>query len=211
MITDYNHLSIGKYLEIQKIAKDDIESIDKQVGFISVLTDMAEDDVLDLPIVEYKKLAEQSKFLAVPMKVPQKIAKVYSIGEWELIPSFDIYKMTTAQYIDFQTFSKLGDDQLVNIMSCFLIPKGKKYNDGYDIAELQKAIRDFLPAPDCMALTAFFLNELKLSMKAMLIYCKMVVRFLKKDKRKEMKEKIDSLMRIQDNLPNGDGFLALML
>ena len=73
MITDYNHLSIGKYLEIQKIAKDDIESIDKQVGFISVLTDMAEDDVLDLPIVEYRKLAEQSKFLAVPMKVPQKI------------------------------------------------------------------------------------------------------------------------------------------
>ena len=42
MITDYNHLSIGKYLEIHKIAKEEMNDIDKQVAMIAILSDMSE-------------------------------------------------------------------------------------------------------------------------------------------------------------------------
>ena len=211
MIKDYKDLCIGKYLEIQEIAKDNTADIDKQVNIIAVLADMTEDEVLDLPLVEYKTLAEQSKFLEIPMQVPTNVAKCYKINGWELIPSFDIYKLTTAQYIDFQNFSKLGENQLVNVLSCFMIPKGKKYNEDYDIIEVQNTIREYLSAPDCFALAAFFLNELKMSMQAMLIYCRMAVKMMRKEKKKEMLKQIETLQKIQDNLPSGNGLVALML
>ena len=106
MITDYNHLSIGKYLEIHKIAKEEMTDIDKQVAMIAILSDMSEDEVLNLPILEYKDRAQKARFLETPIDVPKKVASSYNLNGWELIPITDIRKLTTAQYIDFQTFSK---------------------------------------------------------------------------------------------------------
>ena len=173
MIKDYNTLSVGKYLQIHKVAKEEeLSDIDKQVAIIAILADMSEDEVLDLPILEYKALAEQSKFLEKPMNVPKQIASTYTLDGWELVPTTDIRKMTTSQYIDFQNFSKEGEDKLIEVLSCFLIPKGKKYNDGYDIIQVQKALREYLTIPNCLALSAFFLAKFNKSMKGMLIYSK---------------------------------------
>jgi hypothetical protein len=210
MIKDYNTLSVGKYLQIHKVAKDEeLTDIDKQVGIIAILADMAEDDVLDLPILEYQELAQQSKFLEKPMNVPKHIATTYTLDGWELVPTTDIRKMTTAQYIDFQTFSKEGEDKLIEVLSCFLIPKGKKYNDDYDILEVQKAIREYLTIPNCLALSAFFLSKFNKSIKGMLIYSKWIARMrLRKGKEKnQILMEIDKMLK---EIPDGDGFSVLM-
>lgn len=210
MIKDYNTLSVGKYLQIHKVAKEEeLSDIDKQVAIIAILADMSEDEVLDLPILEYKALAEQSKFLEKPMNVPKQIASTYTLDGLELVPTTDIRKMTTSQYIDFQNFSKEGEDKLIEVLSCFLIPKGKKYNDGYDIIQVQKALREYLTIPNCLALSAFFLAKFNKSMKGMLIYSKWIARMrLKKgqEKKKILKE-IDQMMK---EIPNGDGFNVSM-
>lgn len=209
MIKDYNHLSVGKYLEIQKIAKDDIPDIDKQVGIIAVLADMSEDEVLDLPILEYKALAGELTFLEKPIDVPKGIASSYDLNGWTLVPTTDIRKMTTAQYIDFQTFSQQGEDKLIEVLSCFLIPKGFKYNEGYDIVELQNTIRDYLGIAHCLALSAFFLRKFNLSIKGTLIYCKWMTKLTMK-KGKEKKETLKKIQELIDNTPNLDGLPALM-
>ena len=170
---------------------------------------MAEEDVLDIPIMEYKSLAEQSKFLEKPINVPKQIATTYTLDGWELVPTTDIRKMTTAQYIDFQTFSKEGEDKLIEVLSCFLIPKGKKYNEDYDILKVQQALRDYLTIPNCLALSAFFLAKFNRSIRGMLIYSKWIARMrLKKGKeKKEILMKIDKMMK---EIPSGDGFHVLM-
>ena len=210
MINDYNKLSLGKYLDIQKVAKDEsLEDIDKQVAILAILGDMTEDEVLDLPILEYKSMSEQSKFLEKPVNVPKHIASKYELAGWSLVPTTDIRKMTTAQYIDFQTYSRDADMKLVEILSCFLIPQGKKYNEDYDMAELQSVIRDHLTIPNCLALSAFFLRKFNNSIRGTLIYCKWMTRLrVKRSKeKKEILQRIDTLMKA---LPSGDGFSALM-
>lgn len=204
MIESYNELPVGKYLEIQEIVKEDISDIDKQVAILSVLTDLSENELLNLPILEYKGLAEKSMFLDRHMDVPKQVASVCEIGDWKLIPTTDIRKMTTAQYIDFQTFSKEGDTKVVETLSCFLVPKGKKYNDDYDIVEVQKAIREHLAIPHCFALIAFFLAGFKHLILGTLIYCKWMTKLTmkKSPQKKEMLEKIESLMK---EIPNGLG------
>lgn len=210
MIDNYNLLSVGKYLQIQDIAKEEeLSDIDKQVAIIAVLADLSEDAVLDLPIMEYKALAEKSKFLEKPMNVPKNIASTYTLDGWELVPTTDIRKMTTAQYIDFQTFSKEGEKKLIEVLSCFLIPRGKKYNEDYDILEVQKALRNYLTITNCLALSAFFLAKFNRSIKGMLIYSKWIAKIkLKKGKEKqEILKKIDQMLK---EIPNLDGLHVLM-
>ncbi|MBQ5863839.1 MAG: hypothetical protein IIW66_00400, partial [Bacteroidales bacterium] len=80
---------------------------------------------------------------------------------------------------------------------------------GYDIIQVQKALREYLTIPNCLALSAFFLAKFNKSMKGMLIYSKWIARMrLKKgqEKKKILKE-IDQTMK---EIPNGDGFNVLM-
>lgn len=209
MIENYNDLSIGKYLEIHKVAKEEMDDIDKQVAMIAILADMTEDEVLNIPILDYKAMAEKARFLEKPIDVPKKIATSYKIEGFELVPTMDIRKLTTAQYIDFQTFSKDGEDRLVEVLSCFLIPKGKKYNEDYDITEVHKAIREHLAIPHCLALSGFFLTKFVSLMRGMLIFSKMTTRLTMK-RGKEKKEMLKRIENLMENLPNGNGLVALM-
>lgn len=190
IIDSYRRLPLGKYMEIMAIYKDEgMEDIDKQVKMVSILTDMAEDDILNLPIPDYKELVAKSRFLESPSTEDHtRIAKTYIVGNYTVIPTTDMRKVTTAQYIDFQSFHAAGmDEHLAEIMSCLLIPKGKKYNTDYDIVDLQKAIREDLSVSDMLSLYAFFLMSSAKSIKDMSTFCKEEIRKIKdKEKREEL-------------------------
>ena len=166
IIDNYNELSIGKYMDICNLCRDEyMEEIDRQVAIISILTDRTDEEILNLPIVEYTELVKKSRFLEEgTSSAHARISKNYLVGEFELIPATDINKITTAQYIDFQTFSKRGEDSIVELLSCFLIPKGKKYCQDYDVIQVQKAIHDYLSVSNVMSLSAFFLLSYRESM-----------------------------------------------
>ena len=64
IIDNYNRLTLGMYQEIQEISRNEsLEDIDKQVQILSVLTGVAEDEILHLPIHEYKELVVKAGFL----------------------------------------------------------------------------------------------------------------------------------------------------
>ena len=134
IIDNYRDLPIGLYLEICDIdRREDLEDINKQVSIISVLTGMAEEDIYNLPLEEYRQLAAKSHYLSHPYEGEILTAKNYIVGKFTLVPVEDYRKITTAQYIDFQTFAKDVERNIVEILSCMLIPKGKKYNQDYDV------------------------------------------------------------------------------
>lgn len=157
IIDNYRDLPIGMYLDICEIDKrTDIEELHKQVCIISILTGREEEEIYNLPLEEYKELAAKSAFLMREYDGQVKTAQSYGINGMVLIPVEDYRKITTAQYIDFQTFAKDPERNIVELLSCMLVPKGKKYNQDYDIIELQKALRMHLSVADALSLLAFF-------------------------------------------------------
>lgn len=160
MITSYSQLPLGLFLDIRALQEDEaLDPIDLRVAVVAALTGKTEREVLDAPIAESSEWFAAASFLEHDADVPKRIADAYHLGEWELIPTTDLRKITTAQYIDFQAFAPGGEKTLPQLLSVFLVPKGRAYNDGYDVAAVQQAIRDQLTVSDVMALQAFFLTK----------------------------------------------------
>ena len=206
IIDNYRDLPIGLYLEICDIdRREDLEDINKQVSIISVLTGMAEEDIYNLPLEEYRQLAAKSQYLRHPYEGEILTAKNYIVGKFTLVPIEDYRKITTAQYIDFQTFAKDVERNIVEILSCMLIPKGKKYNQDYDVLEVQKALREHLCVADALSLLAFFFVQYRQSIKDSLTYSReMAMRLRDPEKKRRMLREIqkeeDRLLRLGDGL-----------
>lgn len=205
MINNYSNLPIGKYLELIEVLGDESrEAIDRNTGCIAVLADMEEEDLLNLPITEYKELSDNLAFMSVapPKPNPNNIQKVYHCGKFDLVPNTDIKKMTASQYIDYQNFAKTGElSALPLVLSTLMIPQGKKYCEGYDPTEVQDAIRKHLCVIEVNNLDAFFLTRWIQSIRGILIYCRW------KTKDRKVKMKITKTIR---SLRSGDGLLGLI-
>ena len=208
IIQSYKELPIGDYQDILALCKDEsLEELDRQVKILSILTKVDEDTLLNLPIQDFKVLTSRMGFLEkdLPTKVT-KLEDSYKIGKFELVPVTDMRKVITAQYIDFQSFHQAGfEDHFVEILSCLLVPKGKKYNQDYDIIEVQDAIRKGLNVHDAASLYAFFIFSCRESIKDMLTFS---LQETQKIKDKEKREKIQGQIKDQIHLlvTSGGGY-----
>lgn len=202
IIDNFKDLLLGDYMEITSIINDEsIEELDKQVKIISILTGTDEEFILDLPIPQYQQLSTKLNFLYGELPQEARLAKSYRIGKFDLVPVTDMRKVTTSQYIDFQSLHQAGyEEHIVEILSCILIPKGKKYCQDYDLAEVHNAIRKGLSVFDAVSIYAFFLLSCKESMKDMLTYSlKQAKKMRGKAKEKVMKEIREQISLLETN------------
>lgn len=64
MISSYKELPIGKYRKIMDLCRDEsLSHFNMQMAVFSVLSDMSEDVLLDMPITEFQKIALAATFL----------------------------------------------------------------------------------------------------------------------------------------------------
>lgn len=212
MIDNYKKLNVKKYLELQSIDIEGKEEIDVQVSILSILYDMTEDDVLNLPIPEYKKLVQSSSFLINPPIPYNNIPDTISINNKKYKVIKDIKKMTAGQYIDYQNYITDKTPKILPyLLSCFLIPQNKKYGE-----DLEEVINDigYLSILDAISLSAFFLKKWESSTRATLIYLiwKMK-RMMKKEKneivKEQMKMAIQKMTMLKNTIKGGDGFLGV--
>lgn len=202
MIDNYNRLPIGKYLEIQGIVTDpSLEELDKQVKVISILADIDEEEVLHLPLGDYQSLSAKTAFLAKEDTNNHRVAKTYNLAEFKLKPLTDFRKIETCQFVDFQTFAAEPDKRLVELLSVFLVPDGKRYNDGYDVMDVQRAIRENMSVSDAVALSAFFLDLLMRSLTDSVNSC---IRMVKRMKSPRKAEVLEMFRRMRETL-RGNG------
>lgn len=208
IIDSYDKLPLGIYLDIMALVEDTtLEEDDRQLSIIALLTGETEDALLKLPILDFRKLAEKSRFLEDEVPRPAAVPKVIRLDGIDLIPTTKVTKITTAQFVDYQTFAKEGHKRLVEQLSCFLIPAGCEYNEGYDIDYVQNAIRDYLTVTQAQGLAAFFFRRWTVLVGSSLIYSALMVRKIRpKEKRREMKAQIRSTW--EDFKRNGDGSTA---
>lgn len=191
MIDNYNTLTLGLYLDIDAVLQSDAEDIDKQVSIIALLDGTTPEAVLALPLKEYAAKAAATDFLrhdCPPISAPSRVIS----GDLVLIPTKDFTNITTAQYVDFQTFSKGGTAKLPELIAVLLIPEGRNYNDGYDVAEVVRVVRD-LPLPVALGLSAFFFGQLVQSIQASLTSLESAAKSLPKQRRVELERKAEDL------------------
>jgi hypothetical protein len=209
MIDSYDKLTIGKYKEVKAIIDAKYDEIQTNIELVSVLTDMHPDDVEDLPLGTFNRLLQSTAFL---MEEPKQrlVATRYKLGKYDLDVVMDLKKLTVAQYIDYQNYLKDIERYLVEIISVFLIPKGMKYCEGYDVADVQRVIEENMSIIDALSLSAFFLTLYQSLTKATLTYLKRKMRWMKmmtwkKEERKKLQEVIANLESVGNGLPQLTG------
>lgn len=142
----YKELPIGKYFEIKEkldTITDSDSDMDIIITLIALLSDVKEDDIYNMPIKELNRLTEEVKWFFTPVK-PSKAPKKVKIGEYTLVPQYDPKNISVSQYIDYSMYGGNRYKFYVECLCTFLIPEGHKYNDNYDVLDIQNKVKEYL-------------------------------------------------------------------
>ena len=188
-------ITIEKHKQIQRLLKDnnveDMQAV--QAELLAIYADTDVDSVMSYPLTKYHKLVERfyNDYFTDFSHAEPAIKDKYTAGDMVLIPMLDFTQITVAQMMDFSVLSTDPIENIEKLLAIFLIPKGKKYNDGYDLMQVQKAIlkMDF---NEVSPLLAFFLKWFQGCRNHIQISCleevrkqtKKIMRLQKKQKRK---------------------------
>lgn len=214
MKKSYNDLTIKDYLELREVltSVDGDDDLSYQVALLAYLNNKTEDEILNLNLNEYHKLVSDTQFL-MDMPKPQKNPPTrIKIGNYELVMTKDVATMSVAQYVDFNHFmaDENRDKLIANIVACLYLPKGKKYNDGYDLDEVTKLIEENLSIQTAVDVGFFFLKRFRNSVNDTLLFSQWKVkRMMRKTKDEETRMKLrmamEQIQTYRDLLQGGNG------
>ena len=193
-------LTIEKHKQIQKLLKDNnVEDMQEiQAEWLAIYADTDVDTIMSYPLTKYHKLLEKfyADYFTDFSKAEPAIKDKYTAGDMVLVPMLDFTQITVAQMMDFSVLSIDPVENIEKLLAIFLIPKGKKYNDGYDLMEVQKAILK-MSFNELSPLLAFFLKWFQGCRNHIQISCleevkkqtKLIQKIQKKQIRKQRKQK----------------------
>lgn len=151
----WDTLPIGKYQEIKEILRSVTPHTDIEI--LSVLCGCSCDEILNMPICDMMALKEQANFITKPIKVKDRLTynsiKIDGV-KYNIVT--DMRKVSTAQFLDFQTFYQDYDKNYCNVLACVIVPDGYKYNEGYDALELAETLKEKLDIQTAENVCFFF-------------------------------------------------------
>lgn len=154
----WKDISINDYDRIASICEDEESTpLEKDVKVIALLCDSTEEEIYELSIDEVSAMRRQTAWLN-DFDFDKKKVKKVKVGDDDYDVVVDLKQFSYGQYVDFQTYSKDEKNNKAAILSTILVPKGKKYNDGYDIAETIKAIGENVSIVDYNTICFFFVK-----------------------------------------------------
>lgn len=185
--TKWEEVSLKKYEELMQFIKENVKmtDLDRSIEIYAILSDNkdeARDKLLNMPIDELGK--ELSKVQFIINKYKSKIPDTeYTIDGNKYTVQLNLKSMTAAQYIDFQNFYKDYEKNFKYIFLCFLIPKGKKYGEDYDVMELADSLYDKIPITIVTDIMIFFCRLLRgLTIATLISSIRELKKMLKKEK-----------------------------
>lgn len=195
----WDDITIEIYDKIKSIEISDNlneeEMIDVNIKLLSILCDVDEETIINLPLTEFTILIGKTEFLKEMPKY--EIEQYYEIGKGKVFEvQMNLRNLTTAQYIDFQTFIKDKDKNLKNILACFLLPKGKKYGEDYDVVDVAEYLYKNMSIAKARSIMFFFTLQYQSLTKVMLNYSiKTLKKEMKKEKDMEMKKQMETALQ----------------
>lgn len=153
----WSDITIAEYERIVDIIKGTDDEIERLTGVISVLSNVDEDEIADMPISEIAKIGQKLDFLNSFDFNKNATYKSLVIDGETLVLS--VKDMTVAQYVDFQATWSAESKDLARIISICYVPKGKIYNKDYDIEELIDKIRNNVSIDKANSICFFLLKR----------------------------------------------------
>ena len=200
-IKSFNQVSIKLYRKLREVTEDPSKSeLVKSVEIVALLNDKTVDEVLHLPIPEFNSLVAETSFLDHPKLENLKATapRFIKIGDQKFSLELDVYKWSTARFIDFQTFIKEGsrpeDKMYCNALACILVPEGKEYGKDYDPLEVARFIEDSLDIVTANQVFFYWKRRWLGSLKVIQSYLTWI---LKKAQKKDpkVKEVVDKIIQ----------------
>ena len=161
----WKDITLRQFNKIQDL----LQEIDEYttLNIIDVLYDV---DSADMPAMEVmNKYAHSLDFLMTTIPTNEKLKETYTINQREYNSNINLTQMTTAQFVDYQNYSKENPVDISKCLSVFIIPKGHTYNDGYDLKQVQEDIKDL----DMVTINtlAFFFKKLYILLLETTLLC----------------------------------------
>lgn len=209
----WDKINIDCYEQLRKLKlneTDALNNLNEQITLLSILCEVDEDKIVELTTDEFKELLSQTTFLNELPKV--KVQPYYTINGKEYEVFLNLKSMTVAQYLDFQTFYKEQDKYFKELLSIFVIPKGKKYNTDYNIEEVINEIGKNMSIVDAYSILFFFILLYQNLMLSTVEYSIQEMMKMKKNLSEEEKEKLkQAIMEMEKAkvlMRNGGGFIS---
>lgn len=209
-INSWKECSISDYFKLKRITEDEtLEPYDKEISIISILSGKTEEEVLDLTITEFKDIQAKTTWIseATLRRLDKiKFSNIELNGEKYYVDT-DLSKFTVGQYIDFQTFWKQKDEEsnISHLLACFIIPKGKKYGEDYDLNAVNSDIMNFLDIQTAYEILGFFLMRWVSSTRNSLDFLLQKTKKMMKKKmsQEELNQRIAEIEDLKKNISYG--------
>ena len=158
---EWRDVTVDQFCKIEEYLEDggkEDNNVIQAINMLAILNDQEVEYYAKMPISELTRCIHELDFMqSTPQAALVKNRYVINGRTYELNTTFA--QFTAAQYIDYQMYAEEPKKNRKQILSIFLIPKGKKYNEGYDI---QQVIDDagYLPIEDCYGISFFLFKIL---------------------------------------------------
>lgn len=187
----WNDITLGTFNKVMDIMQDSsMSEEDKTFSLIDCIynIDSNELNIQDLYKYPISILSTEVDSVDVPKEIKLN-GKLYSINK-------DMTKITVSQFVDYTNYVNNGN-KLNEVLSVFVIPKGKEYSKGYEITEVQRELLD-LPMPLVQSLAFFFAKQSYLFVMLTVIYLKEEI--AKMDMGTKDMEKKERLLKILEGM-----------
>lgn len=160
--TSWSEISIQQFIYLNRIQKGELDNIDYMLQVISVCCKIPYETAAKFSLEDITKAANLLTFINTP-PAQKKIEKVIKLDR-EYLCELGIDKISAGQYIDLKSYIKKGVvDNIHNILTCFYIPIGEKYNQT-PVPEIAKVFLERISIADAYPIAVFFWNLVRDSM-----------------------------------------------
>lgn len=183
----WDDITLEKFYKIQEFisAPDDWTTY----NLVDLIYDV---DCQNMPLSELGKFSLD--FLSQPIN-KVKVNKIIDINGRKYNTNVDLTKVTVAQFIDYQNYSKMEQPKYEDLLSVLIWPEeAKDYNSGYDINVVKQDILQ-MPITVIQTLAFFFLKQIEIFTVLFLYYSKeeIMKMNLEENKKKELLEHFNNL------------------
>lgn len=168
----WKDITLTDYDLILKINERPYDSdLEKSIALASLLCGVAEDDLYSIEIEKLKGILNDMEWIKKPFTFDRnwKPSKMNIAGiKCKVFP--DINSLTVAQFLDFQTFWNERNEHKGELLAVFIVPEGKKYNEGYSATEFAATLENNISIQEWNSFCFFLLRRWVLSIRASLHY-----------------------------------------
>ncbi|MBQ2396802.1 MAG: hypothetical protein II304_07220 [Bacteroidales bacterium] len=177
----WNDITLRKWYKMQEILE-----VQDEWTMYNLLDCVYDIDSINMPLMEVKKY--DLGFINTKIEEVEWI----NYDNKKYYPAMDLTKITAAQFVDFQNYSKAKPMKFEDLLSVFIVPKGREYNDGYDMAEVKE---DILDMPITFVYKCAFFLQILLEIFVNQTLTSLKVEIMEKmDNNKEVGEALDRLI-----------------